>query len=207
MTPDPPESPLYLPGGKLLIKDGKMVTNPTDCCCAEQCAHCEGITPWRFRVTFSGVSLCTGCYVMADGKFIKWVVNPSPAISASYILGQDPADPCHYFYDGDMDAGETGIWTAGVGGCIGAANWSTDFIDNIRLDLTIAAGNVALTAYHRNAINQNTAAIFVGNQNTATPCGGTTVINADEAACGGGIDGTGAWATGHAGGTATVVKV
>jgi len=197
--------PLYLPDGKLMITDGKLVEDPDTCCCGDPCGDCENGTPARLRVTLSGVQLCTGCVGPWGAVWVKWTSQPAPILSASYILTQHGANPCVWEYTASV-AG-TITWYSDA--CITPMGWPPVYnIDTLYMYANVTAGNVLFEAYYYEAaVAWHKAWIFYGGQATATPCGGTTVITNQNAPCSAERGMANEWITGHAGGTATVVRV
>lgn len=116
MTPEP-ENPLYLPGGKLMLNAGSMVAVPSDCCCGgseNPCTHCSGNTPVSLQVVFSGLTLCTACYVIGGGSYKFTGVPPTPA--GPYTLAQT-GNPCVYEYSAAA-SGQVNMYA--TGDCTGA---------------------------------------------------------------------------------------
>ncbi|MCP4410911.1 MAG: hypothetical protein GY807_24860 [Gammaproteobacteria bacterium] len=93
------ESPLYLHNGEMLLNGGEMVEVPSDCCCVgTPCSECSGSTPASVSVTFSGLSLCTGCQAGSFGTYYRitgLTVPTGPYTVPQSIPG---IDPCHFQY-------------------------------------------------------------------------------------------------------------
>jgi len=175
------------------------------CCCADVCEYCECITPKQFRVTFSSVALCTGCVGPDEpgGNYAKWVDSPDPALQASYVLEQTGG--CQWEYKEDV----TGIWEAhdSFEGPDCTSVVTRNDLTYFEIVLLLGLDDPPLfnlTAYHWATFG---AVAFSGNANTATPCGGTTIITNDEATCAANFSGYSWWRCGHAGGTASIVAV
>ena len=205
----------------MLFQNGRPVANPTDCCCIVPCEHCEDATPGYFELVPSGISLCSGCYEdPATGYYTKWDVPP-PALPASMLLkqagrvdwwGQD-GDPCHYQYRKPLDLDPSAhIQTYTDSGCTvqepGFEGWD---IFALHAELTVTATGMHLDiwygAYGWDDVWGSRTYAFVGSKATSTPCGGTTVINADRTICAGDYDSApnnNDWLTGRAGGVVTV---
>jgi len=197
------EDPLWLSGGKLYVNDGKMVEVPSDCCCGDDCVFCEGAsTPARFRVTFSSVARCTGCYLDAGtGLYVSWLTPPVPALAASYIVTQDPLNPCEYSYSEAVTAAWRRYTDAGC-----TITNDTGNLTSLEIRLQILAAHVNVVAWYEGGFN--IADVFTGQTATATRCDGTTIINNTIAACAGVFGGIGlTWLSSYANGTATVVRI
>ncbi len=109
-------SPIYLPGGKGLIVDGKFNRTAEDCCCGGEpewsgrdCAYCSiGATP-RFRtVVLSGITTCVGCQnynIWPDSASCRWTTHPS-SINGTYVIEQASSE-C--VWNGTYDLATDGV--------------------------------------------------------------------------------------------------
>lgn len=119
MTPTP-ETPLYLPDGKLMVNAGDMVSVPSDCCCGgseSPCIACTGRTPVSLQVLFSGLTVCNDCYVIGVGSYKFGTLPATPA--GPYTLAQT-GNHCVYEYSaaasGQIDIFATGNCMGGSAG-------------------------------------------------------------------------------------------
>ena len=92
---------------------------PAGCCCLAAGVQCNcnpscGVTPLRFRLTFSNVVLCPDCYnryaTGFAGPSIKWLTMPTIGVlDGAYLVTQTPALPgeaCRFTYEGPAN----GVW-------------------------------------------------------------------------------------------------
>lgn len=96
--PNPPDNPLLMLGGKMLIKDGKLVTSPEECCCVEPGDDCEFCTSSSkyFTATVSGVDAaqCDGCHpTTTPGEWFSMASDPI-AVDGVHLLMQRPGNAC-----------------------------------------------------------------------------------------------------------------
>ncbi len=98
---------------KILFKNGKIQfdsngkilftqagDDPDDCaCCGDctasetSCTNCTDVTPAEYQVTFSGVSLCTGCISagLSSSYQYAWNGTDNSEINTTHTLTQDAA--------------------------------------------------------------------------------------------------------------------
>jgi len=145
VTPEP-ENPLFLPDGKLLLNGGDMVAVPSDCCCGgseNPCTWCSGRTPVSLQVLFSGLTICTACYVVGGGSY-KFT-TPPPAPVGPYTLAQT-ANACVYEYSAGV-SGQIDMYA--TGDCTGA---SASFpLSDLKIQATFTANQLDVSAWWTHA--------------------------------------------------------
>ena len=93
---------------------------PGGCCCGSgspyPCTHCSGVTPVSLSVVFSGITVCTDCYVIGGGPVSYKFTTAPPTPAGPYTLAQTAENRCVYEYSAVV-SGQIDMYT--VSNCSG----------------------------------------------------------------------------------------
>lgn len=136
-------------------------TSCTTCKSKKACAHSFNCTPTTLKVTLADTEKRTACIECGTGGSIKVTAG---TLDGSYNLTQNPANPCHWFYETDA---ATLVATGYIGAaCTSTATLSTKLIIEAHRDST----GVDLIAFIRIEANDTHAdfIVFSGRYALAT---------------------------------------
>ncbi|HET6246548.1 MAG TPA: hypothetical protein VFE47_02530 [Tepidisphaeraceae bacterium] len=150
---------------------------PPECACGTtpECDNCPDATPSQFHVTFTGITLCTGC-VACDGLGISVQLAEGASIDGTYALSHNGDCAWTAFAEDVPVTGEV----YGSSDCSGSSTPLTFAIQQVRINGTQFRLQVT--------DDSNTVLLFDAVVDAANCCAGYTVDNS-LMGCGCGGDG------------------